>query len=44
MKICPVNHVGLALLSLSVVELLQNGFLYLALSETTAEIIKALAC
>ena len=31
-KICPVNHVSSVLLSLSVVELLQNGFLYLALS------------
>ena len=32
MNICSVNHISLALLSLSVVELLQNRVLYLTLS------------
>ena len=44
MKICSVNHISLALLYLSVVELLRNRFFALPYLKTTAKIIKALAC
>ena len=42
-KLCQVNHKSLVLLSLSMVKLLQNWFVYLAVIKTKAKIMKALA-
>ena len=42
-KLCQANHKSLVLLYLSMVQLLQNWFVYLAVIKTKAKIMKALA-